>query len=168
MRQKYLIEKNNDANELNIKEFAELYPGIFSMTCEENYAVEVVASAIEKGKSNLISLLRTENLFPPSVFAEEIANAVIAVFSTDSSESTELMLNAADLIQKRESVEEVGVEEEVKEVKEVEEVEEVEEEEEAGALEIDELLDVGPSDKGSVDVSSVKVADDDGSFEGEG
>lgn len=155
MRQKYLIEKNNDANELYIKEFAELDPGIFSMTCEENYAAEVVASAIEKGKSNLISLLRTENFFPTSFFAEEIANAVIAVFSTDSSESTELMLNDADLIQKKAVLEEIGVEEEI------------EEEEEEGALEIDELLDVSLGDEGSVDVSSIKIADDEGGLEGE-
>ena len=99
-------------------------------------------------------MLRTQNLFHPRIFAERIAQAVTALFSADSSESVELMLNDTELIQKRVVEEEVAA------------VEEETVEEPKNALEIDELLDAGISDEGAVDVSSIKVADADGSFEG--
>ena len=50
MKHKYLIEKNEEKNELIIKEFAELDKEILSYLCQETYAQEKIRSAIAKGK----------------------------------------------------------------------------------------------------------------------
>jgi len=150
MKQKYVIEKNKD--DLMIKELGELEPGSFSLTFEKRYDAGNVAAAIEQGKSGLISLIRQSDLFPPGSFMGRIADAVAELFSSTSEESTtELILNDVDLIQKKIEVDEL-------------EVDGIEEEEE-GSVEINELLDDDLTPKTSVDVSSIKVADDDSSFD---
>jgi hypothetical protein len=82
-----------------------------------------------------------------------IADAVTELFSSTSEESTtELILNDVDLIQEKIEVDEL-------------EVDGMVEEEEEGSVEINELLDDDLNPKTSVDVSSIKVADDDSSFD---
>ena len=150
MKQKYVIEKNKD--DLMIKELGELEPGSFSLTCEKHYDAEKVAAAIEQEKSELISLIRQSDLFPPASFISRIADAVMELFSSSSEEgATELVLNDVDLIQEKIEVEELEVDGIV--------------EEEEGSVEINELLDDDLNPKTSVDASSIKVADDDSNFD---
>ena len=85
MKQKYLLEKQED-NGLVIKEFGELEEGIFSLLCEEKFEAEDLAKALELGDKELIAFLRTNNMFPPSSYAEKIAEAAKGLFSKDSSE----------------------------------------------------------------------------------
>jgi hypothetical protein len=151
MKQKYVIEKGKD--DLMIKEWGELEPGSFSLTFEKRYEAGKVAAAIEQGKSELISLIRQSDLFPPGSFMGRIADAVTELFSSTSEESTtELILNDVDLIQEKIEVDEL-------------EVDGMVEEEEEGSVETNELLDDDLNPKTSVDVSSIKVADDDSSFD---
>lgn len=152
MRQKYVIEKINDTNKLVIKEFGELESGTFSLTCEESYNAEGIAAALDKGKAYLISALRTQNFFPTSFFVTQLAEAVEGVFLSESSAGpVELILNDADLIQEKMEAEEVEVEEIV--------------EEEDSSIGLNELLDDDLDGNSSVDVSSIKVADDEASFD---
>ena len=109
MKQKYLISKENDQNKLIIKEFAELDKERFSLLCEEEYDNKIIKSAISQGKEALISELRTNNMYPPGVYAEKIAQAVIDIFASKDSQSIELSFNDIDLlIKEQETSEDIG------------------------------------------------------------
>ena len=98
MKQKYLISKENDQKKLIIKEFAELDKERLSLLCEEEYDNKIIKSAISQGKEALISELRTNNMYPPGVYAEKIAQAVIDIFASKESQSIELFFNDIDLL----------------------------------------------------------------------
>ena len=98
MKQKYLISKEDDQKKLIIKEFAELDKEMLSLLCEEEYDNKIIKSAISKGKEALISELRTNNMYPPGVYAEKIAQAVIDIFGSKDSQSIELSFNDIDLL----------------------------------------------------------------------
>jgi len=103
MKQKYLISKENDQKKLIIKEFAELDKERLSLLCEEEYDNTIIKSAISKGKEALISELRTNNMYPPGIYAEKIAQAVIDIFSSKDSQSIELSFNDIDLLIKEQT-----------------------------------------------------------------
>ena len=98
MKQKYLISKENDQKKLIIKEFAELDKERLSLLCEEEYDDKIIKSAISQGKETLISELRTNNMYPPGIYAEKIAQAVIDIFSSKDNQSIELSFNDIDLL----------------------------------------------------------------------
>ena len=103
MKQKFLISKENDKKKLIIKEFAELDKERLSLLCEEEYDNKIIKSAISKGKEALISELRTNNMYPPGVYAEKIAQAVIDIFGSKDSQSIELSFNDVDLLIKEQA-----------------------------------------------------------------
>ncbi len=103
MKQKYLISKDNDQKKLKIKEFAELDKERLSLLCEEEYDNKIIKSAISQGKEALISELRTNNMYPPGVYAEKIAQAVIDIFGSKDSQSIELSFNDIDLLIKEQA-----------------------------------------------------------------
>ena len=152
MKQKYLISKENDQKKLIIKEFAELDKERFSLLCEEEYDNTIIKSAISKGKEALISELRTNNMYPPSVYAEKIAQAVIDIFDSEDSQSIELSFNDVDLLIKEQTPSE-----------DIDEIESVADDD------IDELigddLEESPGDKNAVKElkPSTKTAEDEGS-----
>ncbi|OQY13541.1 MAG: hypothetical protein B6I30_02785 [Desulfobacteraceae bacterium 4572_187] len=98
MKQKYLISKETDQKKLIIKEFAELDKERLSLLCEEEYDDKIIKSAISQGKETLISELRTNNMYPPGIYAEKIAQAVIDIFSSKDNQSIELSFNDIDLL----------------------------------------------------------------------
>ena len=103
MKQKYLISKEDDQKKLIIKEFAELDKEMLSLLCEEEYDNKIIKSAISKGKEALISELRTNNMYPPSVYAEKIAQAIIDIFDSKDNQSIELSFNDVDLLIKEQA-----------------------------------------------------------------
>lgn len=101
MKQKYLILKNDDQKEFIIKEFAELDDKEeLLLLAEEKYDVKAVESAIKKGKKALISVLRTEKLYPPSLYSDKIAKSVISM-SIEKKQSIELLFDDIDLLTKK-------------------------------------------------------------------
>ena len=103
MKQKYLILKNDDQKEFIIKEFAELDDKEeLLLLAEEKYDVKAVESAIKKGKKALISVLRTEKLYPPSLYSDKIAKSVISM-SREKKQSIELLFDDIDLLTKKKS-----------------------------------------------------------------
>jgi len=103
MKQKYMISKEDDQKKLIIKEFAELDKERLSLLCEEEYDNKTINSAIKKGKEALISELRTKNMYPPSVYAEKIAQAVIDIFGSKGSQSVEISFSDVDLLIKEQA-----------------------------------------------------------------
>ncbi len=101
MKQKYLILKNDEKNQLTIKEFAVLEKqDEYTLLCEETYSAKDIESAISKGKEALISALRTENLYPPRLSAGTIAEAVVNLYNSAHEQSIELFIDDKDFLLK--------------------------------------------------------------------
>jgi hypothetical protein len=101
MKQKYLILKNDEKNELTIQEFAELKKqDEYTLLCEETYSAKAIESAISKGKEALISALRTVNLYPPGLSVGKIAEAVVNLYSSARDQSIELFIDDRDFLLK--------------------------------------------------------------------
>lgn len=93
MKQKYAILKDDAKNELMVREYAELDKEILSLLCEETYDSQAIKTEIEKGKDQLIATLRTRNMYPPYIFAERIADAVISICEPDGPSTADLFFD---------------------------------------------------------------------------
>lgn len=121
MKQKYTIVKDVKNRQLIIREFAELDKEILSLLCEETYEQKVIRAAIRSGKEELIAALRTDNLYPPGIYAEKIADAVKELYTAKGKESEELFFNDLELLAKEPEPQEAEeqVEEETEELDEL-------------------------------------------------
>jgi hypothetical protein len=110
MRQKYVISRDGDKNNLKIREYAiidknlkkvassMLQKGSFSFLCEETYENEMIVSSISKGMNALVAILRTHNIFPIEPYATEIAESVMALYNSSEDGSVELFFDDVDLL----------------------------------------------------------------------
>ncbi len=150
MKQKYTIIKDNKNKQLIIREFAELDKEILSLLCVETYEQKMIVAAIKSGKENLISALRTNNLYPPGIYAEKIADAVKELYATRGKESEDLFFDDLELLARADKPRLRAAEEPV--------VEQDEEEDEL--LEDDFESDYEDKDQLKKLNSSLKIADD--------
>ena len=150
MKQKYSILKDSNNQQLIIREFTEVDKELMSLLCEETYENKVITSAISNGLEALISTLRTKNLYPPSIYAEKIAVAVVDLYRSKEKESVDLFFDDVELLSREHAPIEIR--------------EPVAEDESA---DLDELLeddfDDDYEDKDDINKidSSLKIADDD-------
>ena len=98
MKQKYQIVKDDEKKLLVLREFAELDKGIFSPICEETYEAKAIRAAIRSGEKELQDVLKTNNMYPPGVYVQKIANAVIDLFKSKDQQSIELLLDDIELL----------------------------------------------------------------------
>jgi hypothetical protein len=98
MKQKYLILNDKENKQFKIQEFAELSKESLSLLCEETYDYHSIKSAVSTGKEALIAALRTNNMYPPGIYAEQIAEAVIELHSSAERESVELFFDDINLL----------------------------------------------------------------------
>ena len=103
MKQKYLILKDKENKQIKIQEFAELNKEMLSLLCEETYDYKTIKSAISGGKDELIAALRTNNMYPPGIYAEQIADALIDLHKSTAQESAELYFDDINLLAKKRS-----------------------------------------------------------------
>jgi len=110
MRQKFSIQRNDENDELNIKEYANLdreYKNnllkldqeFFSLLCEEVYDKKKIMNAIKKGKEDLILTLRTPNMYPINIYSEKIADAVIGLYDSGKSLYVELLFDDKEFLE---------------------------------------------------------------------
>ena len=142
MKQEYLIEINQEKNQLTIKEFAEAEPGILSLACKETYDRDHIESALKKGKTALISVFRTQNIYPPASFADKIAESIITLCGSPNGDAIELLLDDRDFLKPSR-----------KKPKAVQDMEAVEVE--AEPVEIDKLLEDDSADEATLDLEDV-------------
>jgi len=101
MKQKYLIINDKKNKQFKIQEFAELNKETLSLLCEEAYDYKTIKSAVSHGKDALISTLRTNNLYPPGIYAEKIAHALVQLHKSKDEESVELFFDDINLLAKK-------------------------------------------------------------------
>ena len=67
------------------------------MLCQERYATADLEAAQARGKTALIEAIRTNNMYPPSFYADQIADAVIGLMNSDADPATELFFDDREL-----------------------------------------------------------------------
>ena len=100
MKQKYLIINDKSNKQIKIQEYAELNKETLSLLCEEAYDYKTLKLAISSGTDTLISSLRTNNLYPPGIYAVKIASAVVELLKSKDQESAELFFDDINLLSK--------------------------------------------------------------------
>jgi hypothetical protein len=149
MKQKYSIHKDDERKKLVIKEYAELDKEILSLLCEETYEDQIVRDALSRGAEALIEALRTRNMYPPSTFAQKIADTVIMLYNADGEQSMDIFFDDKEFFESEELV------------KDEEDELETDAEDLDDLLEEDEIDDDYDDKKIIKDLkSSLKVADD--------
>ena len=110
MRQKYVISRDVAKKELKIREYAITDTSLnkvassmlkkrnFSFLCEEVYKSEIIVKSISKGISVLVAILRTNNMFPIKPYATQIAESVMALYTSPEGGSVELFFDDVDLV----------------------------------------------------------------------
>ncbi|MEJ2031651.1 MAG: hypothetical protein P8Y63_01100, partial [Deltaproteobacteria bacterium] len=93
MKQKFSIFKDSEKGQLVIQEHAELDKEIMSLLCEETYNLSELAVAQSEGGESLMNRLRTNNMYPPGLYAERIAEKVIEVLGDPEYKSAELLID---------------------------------------------------------------------------
>jgi hypothetical protein len=73
----------------------EISKEVFSLVCEENYNNDDVRSALAKGYRQLISLLRTKNMFPVELYANKLAESIADIYKDDDKQSVKLFFDDA-------------------------------------------------------------------------
>ena len=149
MKQKYSLYRDDENKKLIIKEYAELDKEILSLLCEETYEDAAVKTAMDKGTEALIEALRTRNMYPPSTFAQKIADTVVMLYGATGERSLDIFFDDKEFFE-TEAV-----------VKDPEEELETEAEDLEDLLEDEDIDDVYEDKKIIKDLkSSLKVADD--------
>jgi hypothetical protein len=97
MKQKYAIIRDDDQKTLVVREYAELDKEMMSLLCEEAYSQEAMIAAINEGHQAVIDAIRTNNMYPPTVFAEPIAQAIEGIFAEGGNSSAELFFDDKEL-----------------------------------------------------------------------
>ena len=99
MKQKYEILWQGD--KLVIKEFAELDKEMMSLLCEESYDRAAIGDAVSEGAKSVMAAIRTKNMYPPSVYAAKLSEAIAEMFASQSDEPVEVVINDLDLLARR-------------------------------------------------------------------
>ena len=100
MRQKYVLVKKDADQVMLIREFAELDKEQMSLLCEETYPIEEMKAAIAGGKAALVDALRTDNMYPPSVYSDKIADSVTALINDKDRNELALYFDDMELVTK--------------------------------------------------------------------
>jgi hypothetical protein len=151
MKQKYAIIRDDDQMQLIVREYAELDKEMMSLLCEETYSQDAIAEAVKNGRQAVVDALRTNNMYPPTIFAEPIAEAILGLYAEGGNSSAELFFDDKEFFAK--DIEAAAAE-----------PEEEEEEEEVGVDDLleDDIDDDFNDDEVLTDLkSSLQVADDD-------
>ena len=98
MKQKYEILKDEDNKRLIIREYAELDKDVMSLLCEESYDRKAVKSAISGGREALVTILRTKNLYPPGMYAGQIADKVAEMYGSKGKASDEIVFDDLEFL----------------------------------------------------------------------
>jgi len=153
MKQKYVIIKDDEKNALLLQEHAELDKELLSLLCEETYAGDLIAEAVGLGKEVLMARLRTRNMYPPSIYMDQIAQQVMELYATEGASSTEVIFDDVELIVKdREEAEALAMEEDSTDLDDLLDDDD------------DENIDDDFGDDDGINISSnasLKIADDD-------
>jgi hypothetical protein len=71
---------------------------MLALLCEESFDTDEIKAAIAEGKEALIKCLRSNNMYPPAVYASRIAESVNTLFNQEDDTTAELMFDDKKLL----------------------------------------------------------------------
>ena len=101
MRLKYTMEKKSKANELILREYTEIDEERYVLLNETIYNSEKIVSAVSKSERELLIALRTENMFPPDMFANRLFEMVTTLLNSKKRQCIEIVVDDLDYIDKK-------------------------------------------------------------------
>ena len=116
MRQKFMIARNLEREELRIMEYAVIDKDLkkvternlrndnFSLVGEETYKSKAIIDSIARGNADLIGTLRTHNIYPISTYAFKIAEKIREIYTLSEDLTTELFFDDRDLLSVEQNV----------------------------------------------------------------
>ena len=111
MKQRYHISRDEKTSALTIAEYAVTAGNIkrhdisaiarndFTLLCTETYEGKAIKKAISEGKEAVVTVLRTDNLYPIGTYADVIAESVIEIYGKNDHSSKELLFDDLDLFE---------------------------------------------------------------------
>ena len=101
MRLKYTMEKKSKANELILREYTGIDEERYVLLNETIYNSEKIVSAVSKSERELLIALRTENMFPPDMFANRLFEMVTTLLNSKKRQCIEIVVDDLDYIDKK-------------------------------------------------------------------
>ena len=102
MKQKYEIVRDDEKNQLVLREHAELDKDMMSLLCEQTYTQADLEEAIRNGPQALMNVLRTKNMYPPGYYIERIAAAIVEITGQGDKTSAELVFDDLEFLTREE------------------------------------------------------------------
>ena len=111
MKQRYLISHDEKTSELTIEEYAVIAGNLkrheisalakdeFTLLCIESYKDQIIKKAITQGKESLVTALRTDNLYPISIYAGPVLCLCFDVKPKNNNLSKELLFDDLHLLE---------------------------------------------------------------------
>jgi len=96
MKQRYRISINDKKDQVLITEYME-WEGRFIDMTEEKYPIEKFTTILDKDIEEVISAVRTNNLFPPYELSASIATTLIQLLQETDESITELFVDWEDI-----------------------------------------------------------------------
>ncbi len=109
MKQKYTITKDDEKNEMIIREYAELDKELLSLLCEETYSSDAIRNSIAKSKESLIVALRTHNMYPPYMYIDKLADSVMELYSSENSDPIDIFFDDMHFLTREEKTPDVPI-----------------------------------------------------------
>jgi hypothetical protein len=102
MKQKIRFEKNTKNNILTIMESSEVDPGVVQPLLEEDYDLDEMAKASDKGFQPFMQLLRRRSFFPTSDLCLKLHENTKAFFKNKSEDKIIIDYNDVEIFPKQE------------------------------------------------------------------
>lgn len=100
MKSKYLLSKQDGV--IVLEERGELDPGHYSSLSEKRMDIEDFDEAVKLGTAAVVEIFRDNNIFPPIAYANQIADAIIAMLVDGAETEKELLFSDIDFLIKGE------------------------------------------------------------------
>ena len=100
MKQRFSISRDTGGEKIVIREYAELDKGVYSLLCEESYAVATLQAALAKGTDRVVAMLRTESFFPTSYVVKKLVTTLEDYFQQGNGETVKIEADDAECIKR--------------------------------------------------------------------
>ncbi len=112
MKHKYAISRNDDNSRITISEHSEVDKDIFARLCAETFLVKDLPEVLKNNPAEIINTFRTKNMFPPTDYAERIADSLTELMADDTRRIIEVKIDdKAEITERRLVAEKIAEEE---------------------------------------------------------
>lgn len=101
MRYKYVMKKNAGQDRLSLDEYARVEAESFTLINHKTFDLRRVKAAVLGSRKDLISVLRTDNLYPPSGVMEKIVDAITGLMGSGNLDASEVIADDLEFLKEK-------------------------------------------------------------------